>query len=352
MFLSRHFNKNILFIGLMVTVISLFYSCEPKIGVWGYQDKVYVFADSLLWLDIKDDVEEGLGPVLYTPQTEHYFYFEWRPLKELNEHKKRMNLLFIGIQNEKNPVNEYLTKILPPEFKQGVEEGKYFYLFQDNLFNRGQYGLFMYATDRKQFKQNFSRLKERIFAELEKKYFKRLETIMYEKGEQKKKEQYLSDYFGWKIRVQHDYYIANQDLKKDYVWLRRFDPDRWFSVWKIKGDSSLLNIDSLVAIRNRLGKMVYSGDYVDTTETYLTKVDFKGQKTEKLVGLWINDSLLVGGPFRSYAYYHQPDSSLYFIDFAVMATTQKKKPFLDQLEVIARTFEITGKKKKKNTDAE
>ena len=348
--MSLHFKRSILFIGLMISAVSLFYSCEPKIGVWGYQDKVYVFADSLLWLDIQEDIEEGLGPVLYTPQTEHYFYFEWRPLKELNQYKKRMNLMFIGVQNEENPVNNYLKKILPPEFKQGVSEGKYFYLFQDNLFSRGQNGLFMFAENRAQFKENFSRLKERIFTDLEKKYFERLEKIMYEKGEQKKKEQYLSDYFGWKIRVQHDYYVANQSLKENYVWLRRFDPDRWFSVWKIKGDSSLLNLDSLIAIRNRLGWKVYSGDYVDTTETYLTKVDFKGKKTIKMVGLWINGVLLVGGPFRSYAVYNEPDSSLYFIDIAVMAPTKKKKPFLDQLEVIARTFEIT--KKKKNTDTE
>ncbi len=350
--MNRQVKRSMLLLGIIFFAASFFYSCEPKIGVWGYQDKIYVFADSLLWADIQQDVEDGLGPVLYTPQTEHYFYFEWCPLRELNDHKKRMNLMFIGVQNEKNRVNDYLEKILPSKFKQGVSDGKYFYLFQDNLFNRGQLGLFMYATNRAQLKENFARLKKHIFADLEKKYYKRLEQIMYEKGEQKKKEQYLSDYFGWKIRVQHDYYVANQSVKENYVWLRRFDPDRWFSVWKIKGDSSLLNIDTLIAIRNRLGKKVYSGDYVDTTETYLSIVDFQGKKTVKLTGLWINGVLLVGGPFRSYAVYNPPDSSLYFIDLAVMAPRQKKKPFLDQLEVIARTFEITERKKEEKDKAE
>jgi hypothetical protein len=334
---------------LVGAIAYFFFGCEPKLGVWGDQDRVYVFADSLLWLDIKGEVEEGLGQVLYTPQTEQNFYFEWQPLRKLNEYEKRMNLLFIGVQNEKNEVNDYLKKILPAAFKQGTAEGKFFYLFQDDLFNRGQIGLFLYAADRVRLKKNFNALKEKIFTELSDKYFKRLKEIMYRKGEQKKKEQYLADYFGWKIRVQHDYYIANQDLKENYVWLRRFDPDRWFSVWKIKGDSSLLNLDSLIAIRNKLGKKVYSGDYVDTTETYLKIADFQGKETMKLVGLWINDSLQVGGPFRSYALYHKPDSSLYFIDYAVMATTMLKKPFLDQLEVIARTFEITKKVKKEES---
>ena len=345
--MNQHLKKSILTLIVIGSAI-IFYSCEPKIGVWGYQDKIYVFSDSLLWLDLKEEIEDGLGSVLYTPQTEQYFYFEWKPLRELNDHKKRMNMLLLGVQNEKNKGNDYLKQILPAEFQKGVEEGKYFYLFQDDLFSRGQCGLILFAENRTNFKENFKNLKEKIFTELENKYFERLKKIMYTKGELKDKEEYLSQYFGWKIRVQHDYFIANQSVKENYVWLRRFDPDRWFSVWKIKGDRSLLNLDSLIAIRNRLGKKVYSGDSVDVDETYISEVDFLNQRTKKLVGLWINDSLKIGGPFRSYALYHEPDSSLYFIDYAVMATTQRKKPFLDQLEVIARTFEITGKKKQEN----
>jgi hypothetical protein len=344
MLLNRKYKHIVESLVLISISFLVFFGCDSKLGVWGYQDKIYVFADSALWLDIKDDLEEGLGQVLYTPQTEQYFYFEWQPLSKLNEHKKRMNLLFIGVQNESNKENDYLKKILPPEFKKGVKDGKYFYFFKDDLFHRGQTGLFLYAENRKSLKDNFNRLKNEIYAGLSNRYFIRLKEIMYKKGEQKEKEQYLSDYFGWKIRVQHDYYIANPNVKENYVWLRRFDPDRWFTVWKIKGDSSLLNQDSLIAIRNRLGDKVYSGDYVDSSETYLANVDFQGEKTVKLIGLWINDSLSIGGPFRSYAKYNIADSALYFIDYAVMAPTRRKKPFLDQLDVIARTFEITGKK--------
>ena len=39
-------------------------------------------------------------------------------------------------------------------------------------------------------------------------------------------------------------------------------------------------------------------------------------------------------------------NSLYLVDIAVMAPDKDKKPFLDQLEVIAGTFEIVGKAKK------
>ncbi len=54
----------------------------------------------------------------------------------------------------------------------------------------------------------------------------------------------------------------------------------------------------------------------------------------------MNESLGVGGPFRSYLVFDPEESYLYFLDYTVMAPGKLKKPFLDQLEVIANTFEI------------
>jgi len=50
--------------------------------------------------------------------------------------------------------------------------------------------------------------------------------------------------------------------------------------------------------------------------------------------------LLVGGPFRTYIIHEPQDSLLWFVDIAVMAPGRLKKPYLDQLEVMAHTFEI------------
>ncbi|MHB2149788.1 DUF4837 family protein [Calditrichota bacterium LG25] len=312
----------------------------------GYPYRIFIVADSLLWEDIKQPVSDMFEGEVLTPVSEKKFYFTWIPLRMLNEFKKRMNIFFIGVLNENGEVNQYLQNVLPEEFKKGVEEGRYFYLFQDDLFARDQIGLFMVARDRKAFLKYFDEMKEQIYNTFEQKYYARLKKSMFEKGEQFKVEEYIENNFDFSIRVQHDYFVAIEEPQVPYLWLRRFDPDRWVSIWKIKGDSSMFTLDSIANVRDRFTRKYYEGDYVIREDTKLIQADFKGQPTYKMVGLWRNDSILIGGPFRTYVIHYPQDSALYFVDIAVMAPGLLKKPYLDQLEVIARTFEIKGRAKK------
>ncbi|MGD9897950.1 MAG: DUF4837 family protein [Calditrichaceae bacterium] len=339
---NRHCKSGGVFVASILILIML-NGCDYKVSTMGYPQKVFVVGDSLLWEDVKDDVVETFESILYTPHVEQSFFLEWIPLSRLNDYKTRMNLFLIGVDTESNPANDYISKILPENFKQDVRENKYFYFFKDDLFARDQIGLIMYAKDRSAFKNNFASNKNEIFNTFNQKYFDRLKTSMYEKGEQVKIEKHLSEVFGWMVKVQHDYFVATEDITEKYVWLRRYDPDRWLSVWRVPGDSTLINRDSLIALRNRMAGKFYEGDHAIEEDTYIAETKFNGQRTKKLIGLWKNDSLLVGGPFRTYAVYNPTDTSLYMIDIAVMAPGKNKKPFLDQLEVMANTFEVISK---------
>ncbi len=326
-------------------IIGLFFAgCKKyRPSSMGYQYRIFVVADSILWLDLKQPISDVFEGEVLTPVSEKKFYFTWIPLRLLNEFKNRMNIFFIGIQNEQGEVNSYLQEVLPPEFQQGVKQNKYFYLFKDDLFARDQISLFMYAKDRETFLKNFYNLKNQIYETFEKKYYARLKKTMFDKGEQFKVEEYIRNNFDFSVRVQHDYFVAIEEPQVPYLWLRRFDPDRWVSIWKIKGDSSYFNLNTLADIRDRFTKKYYQGDYVLRQDSRLVIADFNGQPTYKMVGLWRNDSIPVGpigGPFRTYIIAHPQDSSLYFVDIAVMAPGRLKKPYLDQLEVIARTFKI------------
>lgn len=337
--MKHHYNK-LLFFSFLLSVIITFNGCDYKTTTVGYQYRIFVVADSLVWLDLKDDIEQTFESIVYTPHTEKSFYITWTPFEKLNEFKERMNVFIIGTEDGNGEASNYLKKVLPEEFKSGARENKYFYLFKDDMFARMQIGLIMFAKDCAAFKDNFNMLKSEIFNTFSKKYYARLEKTMFYKGERKDTESYLAENFGWKVRVQHDYFIAIQDVEKDYVWLRRLDPDRWLSVWKVTGDSAALETDSIFQIRNKVLGEYYQGDCVVEEESYLTETEFNGQTTKKIIGLWRNDSLLIGGPFRTYIVHNKQDSSVYFVDIAVMAPTKNKKSYLDQLEVIANTFEI------------
>ncbi len=342
---TRTLKKAILLLG---AAAAIWYGCDMRPTSMGYPYRIFVVADSALWVDLQQPFSDVFEGEVLTPVSEKKFYITWIPLDKLNEFKNRMNLFFVGVDSEAGPVNDYLKKALPQKFLQGVRENRYFYLFQDDPFARDQIGLFMFAKDRVAFKSHFEAMKEQIYNTFEKKYMDRLKLSMFEKGEQKKVEDYIARRFNFKVRVQHDYFVAIEDQDNNYLWLRRFDPDRWLSIWKIKGDSSFFVFDTLANIRDRYTKKYYQGDYIIREDSRLIQTDFQGQPTYKMVGLWRNDSVLIGGPFRTYIVHHPQDSSLYFVDIAVMAPGKLKKPYLDQLEIIARTFEILDRPKKES----
>ncbi len=164
-----------------LTIIMLFSAllyCDYKPSAMGYQERIFVFGDSLLWLDIQDQLTERFNDYVYTPRAERSFTLEWRPLSELNSLKSRMNLFFIGTTQPGTEGNDYLLQVVPPEFIESVNMGENFYFFKDNLFSDFQLSLFMLAKDKKAFMEKLSLLEDQIFSAFKDKLLKRRQIIL------------------------------------------------------------------------------------------------------------------------------------------------------------------------------
>jgi len=314
--------------------------CDIKPGTMGQQNRIFVVVDSVLWQDLGEQTAQGFERIIYTPHTEKTFSITPVTLDRLSGLKHRMNVFFMGISDEEGEVNNYIKSMMPDNFKDGVETGEYFYLFQQDLFARSQINLILYSKNRDTFKEQFSNTIDKIYKTFNTKYYARLEESMFERDEQDKLSDFLQEYFGWNLRLQHDYFKATHNLDTRYVWMRRMNPDRSISIWEVKADQEKFNLESIKAVRTKMAEQYYSKDVIEDEDLYLEDVDFNGQPAQKLTGLWRNDSLLVGGPFRTYAVHDPLKSVYYMIDISVLAPGKLKKPFLDQLEVIAHTFEV------------
>ena len=345
---SDHPYRRRIYSVLIIAFIIVANGCDIRPTSMGYQHRIVILADSIFWNEIKNDVLPAFETIVYTPHVEKRFYIKRIGLNELNDYKSRMNVFLIGTTTGQSEVDKYLRNQIPAEFIDGVNNGKYFYLFKNDLFVRDQLGLIMMAKNTPQFIENFEILKNEIYDKFESAYFDRLSKSIYDSGEQEDLEEFLVNRFGWKVRIQHDYFIANHDMDDRYVWLRRIDPDRWLSIWEMEGDSSLLRERKLFDIRDTITKKYYSGDYVVREDSYVITSDFQGKPTTKIIGLWRNDSNndLVGGPFRTYIVHDKEKSRFYFIDYAVQAIGKLKQPYLDQLEIMARTFEVVSSDRK------
>lgn len=339
--LNPHY-RHMLLCGLFTFILLILFGCDMRPTAMGYQHRIVIVADSVFWDEVKDDVEAAFETIVYTPFKEKNFYIKRIGLEELNNFQSRMNVFLLGTTSSDNEVDKYLRKQIPKEFIEGVDNGKLFYVFQNNLFVRDQLGLIMMAPSAKDFKERFSLLKEEIYQMFEEAYLKRLYETTYKHGSNEDIEDLLVDRFGWKVKVQHDYFIANHDTEDKFVWLRRIMPDRWLSIWEVPGDSAIFHQDSLFNIRDRITKKYYSGDFVVREDSYVIKSNFQNQSSTKIVGIWKNIDPWSGGPFRTYIVPDEGGKKFYFIDIAVHAPDKFKKPYLDQLEIMANSFEVVN----------
>ncbi|NIV09771.1 MAG: DUF4837 family protein, partial [Aliifodinibius sp.] len=74
-------------------------------------------------------------------------------------------------------------------------------------------------------------------------------------------EEYLINHFPFKIRIPSDYFIANESVEFNYVWVRRLNPDRSLMVhWVPFSDTIDVNDEWVIKERNKIAEMIYEGD--------------------------------------------------------------------------------------------
>jgi hypothetical protein len=337
--------KNILFlIGITFIIFLVLWNCSAKGVSYGEDDVIHVFVDSTDWPYYKDVINNIFGEYVKTPIMERRYLFKWVSFDKFKEYKRFKNIFIIGRLNSQEPVSDNVKDLLNPEIIDGVKSGKFFYIPKKDLWSTNQYVLFLVAENRDAMIQKIIDLGDLAYQDFRKYYFKRLKDQMYKRMEQKDLQKYIENNFPFSMRIQHDYFIADENIKEKYVWIRRFDPDRSMLVhWVPLPHDFQLNSRWVIDERNRLAKKIYSGDVVVEDETKAYSIHFKNWRAVKLEGTWRNDSLIVGGPFGNVTFVDKGTQRIYMIDYYVQAVGRRKVPFLDQLNVILYTFDVLDK---------
>jgi hypothetical protein len=319
--------------------------CDYKPTSFGDFEKIVVFADSTLYNQVRTELEQTFDQFIYTPHSERSFYLDLQPLRMLDTYQSRRNLLFIGLLDGQDQVSKFVNTVLSDNVQKSIMNGEVFEIFKEDLFASEQEVMFFTASDIGNLKKNLSDRKDIIFSQLNTSYFQRLEYAMFLKGEQFVIEEYLVKEYGWKIKLQHDYQIVKEEKDKSFVWFRRLNPDRCLFVYRFP----FRNLDEeglwLYHTRDSLATVYFEGDSIDKEDTYIQFIEFLGKKAKKLTGIWQNHQHYIGGPFRTYAFADENEKYMYLIDISTTAPGHRKKPYLDQLEVLANSFQFVDKDK-------
>ncbi len=338
-----HVSRQIGYIlGIFLVLLFIFIpGCKQKTDSIGDLDEIIVFADSVDWLDYEDALNSIFGKELITPVVEKEFLLHRKPVDQIETYKKYRNIMFIGNLASKSPVSQMITELLNEEVVAGVKTGDYFYIPQKDVWALRQYVVFLVAPTRNDMIQRIYDLGELVYDNFRESYYHRLKERMYAHLENKDLEEYLRNHYPFTLRVPADYILVDESTEDRYVWLRRLHPDRsMFIHWMDYADTIRIDFNWMVKIRNKIAAKIYEGDIVVEDETHLEQVQFAGHPAYRLEGTWKNPTLMVGGPFRNTTFVDKKRNMIFMVDFYVQAIGQRKKPFLDQLDIMAHTFKL------------
>lgn len=332
---------------LFLMIVVMIAGCKPKPNSLGKLDEIYVFADSTDWQDYRDAIHSHFMKEYLTPVPEPEYIMKWRPFEDFSKYHYQNNVFFLARLNADDPVSKEINGLLGEDVVQGVKSGDYFYIPKKDVWALNQYVVFLVAPDKEAMIQRLYDLGELVYDDFEKSYYQRLKKQMFERGEDDKLAEYISNNFPFTLRIQHDYKLVDESESEHYLWLRRIYPDRDRSLtvrWIPDADSITISPSWLIKKRNELAAQIHSGDVVVEQETIAEQVRFQKWPAMRLEGTWKNPKRMIGGPFRTIAFKDSESSTIYIIDFYVQAIGERKKPYLDQLDVIAHTFQLETEK--------
>lgn len=322
--LKKVFNKKVF---LFIAALAIL-ACDYKPTSFGSFQKIVVFADSSLFMAVQTELEQTFDQYIYTPHTERSFYLDLQPLSAFETYKTRRNLMFIGLLDGDDEVSKFITESFSPQLKESIRDNQTFEIFRPNLFSTDQVVMFLPAKDISSLEANLTNQGEFIFKQLNKLYFEQLEKAMFLKGEQLMLEDYLAEEFGWKMRIQHDYELVKEDKSGDFAWFRRLNPDRSLFLHRFQAQEFNEEGEWLFNLRDSITTAIFEGDSIDRVDTIVQNVEFGGKSALKLTGVWQNSKHLIGGPFRTYAFYDEESKYIYIIDISVTDSWSVKEAIL------------------------
>lgn len=331
----KYFSK----VNLTILIVIIFiFGCSSKRQSAGNFDEIIVFADSVDWNDYQEPLNSVFGRYYKTPVLEREYILSWQSTNEIDKFKNSRNIFFLGRMNSKELASTIIKNSLSQDIINNVNSGKYFYIPKHDTWALDQYVLFLLAPDKNELIGRISKYGDAIYDDFEKSYYRRIKEELYRYYENKKLEEYLVNHFPFRVRIPSDYFIANESLENNFVWIRRVGPDRSLMVhWIPYHDNINVNYEWIVKERNKIAKITFEGDVIVEDETEIETVKFQKWQALRLEGTWKNPKHMVGGPFRNMTF---TDNNLIFmVDFYVQAIGQRKKMYLDQLEVMAHTFQ-------------
>jgi len=342
--------KNILILSIILIISHIFSGCDSSNRpATGFEDEVYVVADSLEFNDLELSLKQTFEVQINTPLPEKLFTIKRISSNLIDKIKNKKNIVIVAPLNSGSYTSNYIRTIVDSSILKKLETDDNFIVSKYDLWAKNQLVTILSADNMQELEFKILKNKDNLLYAYQKISDKRLKESLYApRYERKAIEGLLLRDYGWLIYVQADFKLAKNDSINKFVWLRRSpgsDMERWIFVhWIDNANPEYLSSDSVKAIRNRVTKKFYQtfsdSSYVVLVDSFYTttEVNFNNRYALYTQGLWDLNVKGMGGPFVNYTFYDEKSQRLYMLDGSIFAPKYYKRNLIQQVDVILQSF--------------
>lgn len=315
-------------------IIFILFGCSNyQPTAFGARDVIDVITDDSLYNENKSIINEILWNTKYYPSFEHVFDINLVDAEKFwdkrTDYWRRHNLLIISDGNTSSPVYDIIKDVV------GEEEGIFFY---KNLWAKPQIVCFIIKekNNLKEFMRNNS---DEIFNGFFNSISERIEYMLYGGDYKIAVEDYMKYKYNLSIKLPLYYQIADSGGNSDsgyFISVQHMrsgthnSVSRYVSIfWELDTNQNI-NMSDIENWRNDLAKSHFINDILKISDS---SEDLLGIVYE---GIWQNDSLQGGGPWRGWI--KKDKNRIVLIETHLFAPGNKKSFYLEELRLIANTF--------------
>ncbi|PID28027.1 MAG: hypothetical protein CSB55_06720 [Candidatus Cloacimonadota bacterium] len=327
---------------------------DPKKPLaWGSKQEIIVMSDEDEWKITEDILKRSLEKIVVTTEEESVFQLRKVSFDGMEQFYKHRNIIFLSILDSQSDISDFVRKHLAANSFKSAQERKGGMFTAENVWANDQQVVFLIGSDLERLKQLADFYKDRLFKTFRKRWDERISANIYSRG--------IIPYsafsrYPWTVQIPKHYREFRRNDENNFIsYIARLkdNPDRIIGIYWEKAETKPDMIQWMLDTRDRIGYEFYEGDIYDRKKTEMTKIKLNDQiNAIKMYGHWGNLELFVGGAFRGYGFWNEEQKICYFIDNYVYFPEGYKLAGLEELELIAKTFQPKKINKKQSLKQE
>ncbi len=309
-----------------------------------------IVADKTIWEGfVGDSLRNNMeAPYPILPQPEPTFniqHFTAQMLQEDPNKRHLKTMIFLADLSDTNSLttSEVKAAIGAENVLRAKEDPKFSSVVGRDKWARGQLIIYVFGFGEQQLAQNIARNYPAIAKRIKAIYAEMLDAQTYVRGHHRSLTDKIKSKFEVAVDLPADYQLAIED--DNFMWLRKETKVLSSNIMLYKipyAEKEQLSNEGLKSIRNELGKK-YIATTIEGTYMKMNDIDlpvfYKNKTlnnnfTIEARGIWDIKNDYMGGPFLSYLIHNPDKSELLYVDGFVHAPGQKKRNYMQHLELI------------------